>query len=241
MRFIFIPVTLLAALQFCYAQKTELTITAATGLFFFRGSGAVNNTTVYTSAFYSPGSSALNPYGKKAGFSYTVGLQLQRLTSKKIIYGMGLAFEALTSRASIDSVYESPEVILSQYRTIYPAKGITRLHNNFITFAAFAGHRYNYKRIFFDITAGLELGLYLNGRSTGTADYNIVNSKRHLQFDNAIEMPAVDIRPAVKLKIMYNKLGLAAGYSAGLSNFRRDGKTKAFTSFLQLGIVYQLK
>ena len=50
-----------------------------------------------------------------------------------------------------------------------------------------------------------------------------------------------DFRSRIQLKTQLNKVGLLAGYSIGLTNFQTQDNPKAYSSFLRLGVSYQLK
>lgn len=226
---------------FLYAQQTAINVNAWSGVSFFRGDGAAKNSTMTSASFFSPAVTVTNPYGKQAGFSYAVELEVQRLTKTKFIYGAGLGFEALTTKVNIDSVYVEPEVIVFPNHTMYPSNGKVLQHNSFITLHPFAGRRLVCHKISVDIIAGVDLGFCLHSNEKGGATYTVSNNANQLTVNQELARPSIDVRPGVQIKTRYNKWGLAAGYAAGLTNFKAYGNGKAYTNVVKLGMSYQLR
>lgn len=229
----FIVFALSIFVQFSYGQKIEVNFNAYSGLFSFYGNGATSNSWLNMNPYRSPQKYTTNVYGKKSGFSYAFELQAQKIAKNKNIYGLGISFETLTSKVNINTITEEG-IIYWQY----PANGKTTLRNTFITLNPFIGHRFLYHKLTFDLLSGIDLAFCLQSREQGSATNNTKNY--NLQSDNKIENPLMDFRPRVQFKTQYDKFGFIAGYSFGLVNFQTQNNTKAYTSFLKLGISYQL-
>lgn len=220
------------------AQKNEFRINAISGLFSFRGSGTASADWIIDNPQNgSPVVYTRNPYGKKSAFSYSLELQFQRATNSNIIYGAALSFESLTSKVDIDTVFQN-----SFAGSVFPARGSTNLKNNFITLNPFAGYRFGKKEINFDFVAGIDFGACLKSREQGKAeDAGSVNYFTEKVTNNQISKPAIDIRARMQLRVSYQKYGLLAGYSLGLTNYQSKNNLKAYSSFLRFGLSYRLK
>lgn len=226
-------VLLLCAAHVSFAQKSELNISAYSGLFSFRGDGASSRS--YITAFIpsDPGIFTANPYGRKSSFSYSVELQGQRITKQNIIYGAGIAFESLKSKVYSDTMSGGDLVYFVQ-RT--DAK--TTLKNTFVTVNPFAGYRFSHNNIAVDLVGGLDLAFCLRSVEKGETR---PDNENNLSFANKLSKPALDVRPRIHCRIAYKKVGINAGYSLGLVNFQNHYYPKAFTSFLRLGLTYRVK
>ena len=226
---------LLGVTQFSFAQKTEWSFNAYSGLFSFRGNEATSNSKIFSYPFIpAPTNFTENPYGNKSEFSYALELQFQRINKRENIYGLGLAFEVLTSKVTINKVGVSGDPAYLEYA----ATGTTKLRNTFITLNPFVGHRFLANKITFDVLAGFDAALCLASRESGNA---ITNNKEKFTTENSISKPSIDIRPRVQLKMQVNKWGFLAGYSIGLTNYQTQNNSKAYSSFLRFGLSYLLK
>ena len=228
----FIVIIFFTSAQFTYGQKTEINFNAYSGLFSFRGDGGSLNSSINFNPYTTPEKYTSNPYGKKSEFSYAFELQGQRITKNKNIYGLGISFEALTSKVNIDTVTENGIIYLQ-----YPANGKTTLKNTFVTFNPFVGHRYSYGKINFDLLAGFDLAFCLKSKELGNAS---INNKAYATVENDKAKPSIDFRPRIQIRTQINKFGFLAGYSLGLTNYQTQNNLKAHTSFLRLGLSYQL-
>jgi len=228
-----IVIILFVSMQFSYAQKTELSFNAYSGLFSFRGSGATSNSwiTAYTPG--TPSDYTINPYGKKSDFSYSFEIQAQRITKTKNIYGLGVGFEILKSKVNIDTV-NGGDLVYFQH----DANGKTVLKNTFVTLNPFVGQRYSYRNISFDLLAGIDAAFCLKSKEAGQAT---TNNKDYIIVENDKAKPSVDFRPRIQLKTQIKKFGFLAGYSLGLINYQNQNHPKAYSSFLRFGLSFQLK
>jgi len=233
LKFFLIVSVLLVFTQGLFAQKTELNLNTYTGLFSFRGNGSTSNSwiTAYTPAIRSD--YTINPYGKKSSFSYAFELQGQQISTRKNIRGLGIGFGALKSKVGIDTV-NGGDIVYFQHA----ANGRTVLKNTFITLNPFVGHRYSYRRMNFDLLAGVDLAFCLKSKEVGQAT---TNNKEYITVENNKTKPLVDFRPRIQLKTQINKFGFLAGYSLGLTNYQVQNNLKAYSSFLRLGLSFQLK
>ena len=229
----FIVIILLTSVQFSYGQKTEMNFNTYSGIFSFRGDGATTNSWINYSPYTTPDKYTSNSYGKKSEFSYVFELQGQRITKNKNIYGLGIGIEILTSKVNIDTVTENGFLYWQ-----YPANGKATLKNIFMTLNPFVGKRYSNGKMTFDLLVGFDLAFCLKSKEFGKAS---ANNKVYTTIENDKTKPSIDFRPRIQIRTQINKFGLLAGYSLGLTNYQIQNNLKAYTSFLRLGLSYQLK
>lgn len=240
---VFLIYTLICLISVCaYAQKTEFTVNAYSGLFSFRGKGSVT-TTRFSGYYYSPYNSyqIYNPHGKKSAFSYSIEGAISRNTKQNLLYGIAVAYEVLSSAVNIDSAVYYGDFAINEY----DAAGSSKLRNTFLNINPFFGKRFIKNKFRFDISAGFDLAFCLRshekGQATTNPPYNeIINTNRD------ITRPDFDFRPRLQFKASYNKIGILFGYSLGLTNyhFQKDypsDNTKAYTRFFRLGVSYTIK
>jgi hypothetical protein len=214
-------------LHTAYAQPNEWSVQLGSGLFSFRGSGAVSQTGI---AIGSPG--LVNPYGRNSGLSYGLTGQWQHVDQTGLILGIQAGYESLTSRTSI--------LYISGDFTSNPANGIVRLRNTYVNLYPFVGKRVGTKRAGLDITAGIDL-------ASGLASIGSIS----LEGDNLLKdyvsaidysMPTVDIRPRVNLTGYYRTVGLSAGYSLGVLSYTpssRSDATQVYSQYWRAGVTYR--
>ena len=241
-KFFYITIILLISVQFSYGQKTEINFNVYSGLFSFRGEGAASKSLIYYDDFDGPVTKYTDdPYGKGNGFSYALEFQWQRVTKRKNIYGLGISSEELTSKVNIDRILISGDPADFQY----PASGETKLKNTFITLNPFVGHRYAYYKITIDLLAGFDLAFCMKSKEDGSATTSSATTSNidhfNVNVDNERPKPSIDLRPRIQIKTQINKFGFLAGYSLGLTNYSPQNNSKAYSSFLRLGLSYHLK
>ena len=232
MRSILLLILSLAFASFSYSQKTELRANAYSGLFFFRGTGSMPTSTIYVSddhGYYNP-----MPYGRKSAFSYALELQAQRVSKQNHLYGVGLGFERLTSRARVDSSYYT-------FFGKKPDTGNVTLANDFVTLYPYIGQRFNANKISIDLQLGVDLAF-----STRVYDKAKLTREKEITYSEKMNNYPLDIRPRLQLNAYHNRMGVSIGYSVGLKNvYKYDNpyfvNNKAYTNFLRVGISYKLK
>lgn len=229
----FIAITLFVSTQLSYAQKIEINFNANSGLFSFRGVGSSSTSWINFNPYTTPNTYTSNPYGKKIGFSYALEFQGQRVTKIKNIYGVGISFEKLSSKVHIDTVTQNGFIYWQ-----YSADGKTSLKSTFVTLNPYVGHRYFYRKIRFDLLAGVDLAFCLNSKEMGSAT---ASNESYVTVENNKTKPSIDFRPRIQIKTQINKFGFLAGYSLGLTNYQTQKNPKTYSSFLRLGLCYQLK
>ena len=229
---LFILLSLCSAGSYCFAQKTELRLNAYSGVFFFRGNGSTTYSTVHVSddiGYFNP-----MPYGRKSSFSYAFEFQVQRVTKQKHLFGMGISFERLKSRAVVDSTSYT-------FVGYQQGSGHVTLANTFMTLNPYIGQRFIANKFTFDIMAGIDFAI-----STKVHEEAKVTSDNDATYNKSKSNYPVDFRPRLQINASYNRIGILAGYSIGLRNlysypnpFFSD--KKAYSNFLRLGMSYRLK
>ena len=215
------------------AQQTEYSIQLQSGLFSFRGKDAAKVTSISVNDVSGYPNMTWKYYGKNPGFSYSIEAGIKRITRRKCLYGLGLAFESLQSKVDINNVF--------YFGGSEEASGKTRLTSQFINFNPYFGKRIMTKRVMLDFTAGLDLGVCMKSHEKG---YAMTITGNYLTTDNEVQKPPLDIRARIQLTAYCKRFGFLLGYSLGMTNYyghRNGGDPEAYSRFLRSGISYRLK
>lgn len=149
-----------------------------------RGNGSTSTTTVNVSdniGYYNPTS-----YGRKSGFSYCFELQAQRVTKLKYLFGFGVSYGNLKSKAIVDSFYDDIGK--------RPAAGKVLMANTFITVNPYIGQRFVVGNITFDALIGIDWSF-----STKVCEEAKVISFNQVYRLQKADFP-IDIRPMIQTK-----------------------------------------
>lgn len=234
-----LSIAILSAGQSSYSQKTEIKVNAYSGLFFFRGSDAASTSVIHTGD--APMYWTDETFGKTPAFSYSVSLQAQRVTKQNHLFGLEIGWEELKSRTRVDTV--TCNFCLPGH-SVELVKGHETTATSFLNISPYVGQRWNAGKITLDLTAGVDLAVCTKVQDISryalrnSSDYGGVKyNKRH---------PDLDVRPRLQINAYYNRIGVIAGYSLGLTNFQLIDNhayynREAFTNFLRLGVGYRLK
>ena len=214
-------------------QQVDLGVSFNSGLFSFAGPSAASSSSIN---FNEDDKSAYtnNPYGSKNGFCYGVSGNLKAIAKTGFIFGLDLGYEALKSKIAIETISTSG--------TQLPATGETFIHYDFINLFPFIGYRLAaHKKIFFDITAGLDNAICLTATEKGKATASD-NSQYTTELDR--KTITTDIRPRIQFSANYKRAGIYVGYSLGLRNYLVDdvgGTNECYSRMIRFGISYRLK
>ncbi|WP_093833139.1 hypothetical protein [Spirosoma endophyticum] len=212
-----------------YGQRIESSIQVGSGLFSYRGPNSVNET-----GLNANGNSFIsNPYGRASGASYSLSGQIQSVTKCKLIYGIQVGYEQLTSRVAITK-------IIGDFSNS-PTNGRGSLQNQYVNLSPFVGKRFGDARFSVDATLGLDAAIGLRSRESWMLD--TYNSSFQTPAAPSQRIPDVDFRPRLNLTGYYKAFGLSAGYSYGLSNYLANRYTdaKVYSQFWRAGVVYRIK
>ncbi len=215
-----------------YGQHTEFSVQAGSGLFSYRGPGAVRETTLLLLGGGAP--VLTNPYSNNSGFSYSLAGQVNRITKSRFTFGIQAGYESLASRTTdILSIYGVDNAL------IVKTAGYATLRNQCVNLHPFVGKRFGNERISLDLTAGTDLGFVLSSHER--SELNGI-SGYYTATDRDQRHPAIDIRPRLNLTGYYRAFGLSLGYSHGLTNYASSpfDNNKIYTRMWRVGVVYRL-
>ena len=223
-----------------YGQSTEYSFHLTSGFAAYRGSAAAEGGTALTVPdpfdvyLYSDREEPYteNPYGTTLGSSYGLAAQMQRVTAKGSVWGVQTGYEVLRSRARITHVFD-------QVDSGSNSTGYTSLFNHGINTHPFFGHRFAVKSTQVDLTAGPEVSFLLRSHEEGDAKTGSKTYSTRLDHGH----PDLDVRARVNLTTYYKHIGLALGYSHGLTNYRKNQAGVIGEAYLQafrLGLIYRL-
>lgn len=223
-----------------HGQSTEYSLHLHSGFAAYRGSGAAGEGSVITvpdplgvfliSDRDEPYTD--NPYGTTLGLSYGLAAQVQRVTAKGHVWGLQTGCEVLSSRARIHHVFDQHDFGIG-------STGYTALFNHGITTHPFFGHRFAVKSTQVDLSAGPEVSFLLRSHEEGKAKSDYSTYSTSLDHGH----PDLDVRARVNLTTYHKHIGLALGYSHGLTNYRKNEAGVVGEAYLQafrLGLVYRL-
>jgi hypothetical protein len=229
----------LISLANVFGQKTEFRASLNSGLFSYAGTYATGTTSIYCDMYTKSGFTE-NPYGVKSGLCYGLSFNFKRLSRMNHFWGLDLGYEILRSNVSINTVYEYIATSSNSFNVTntYNATGQTFLNNSYINLDPFIGHRYKFKQINFDLTAGVDMEYCLTSAEKGNATTS--DGTKYTTFENYKSTP-LEIRPRIHLQIGYKKMGLYFGNSIGIARSYRKGYFgyyKVPSNFIRFGITY---
>lgn len=226
-------VVFLLVAQFSFGQTNRLSVQASSGFFSFGGESASRKSSINISDVASIPNYTNSPYGTRSGFSYGIGIHVQKITSRNFIYGLQMSFESLESKLTIDNAYGEINWTVEH--------GEATLTSRFINLFPSIGQRVNLlKNVDSDFLLGSDLGIGLSSKerySVGTGQGSNVSGTYER------EIPGIDFRPRIEFVNYYKSIGFTVGYSYGLTNYLRnmDGANRdARSRYLRLGISYRL-
>jgi len=225
-----------------FGQKTEFRASLNSGLFSYTGLSATGTTSIYCDKYTKSGFTE-NPHGVKSGLCYGFSFNFKRLSKMDHYWGLDLGYEILRSSVSINKVYEYIATSSNSFNVTntYSATGQTFLNNSYINLDPFVGHRYKFKQINFDLTAGVDMEYCLKSSEKGNA--TSTDGTKYTTTKNYGSVP-IEIKPRINLQIGYKKIGLYCGYSIGIArSYHKDflGYYKVPSNFIRFGATYLIK
>lgn len=182
---------------------------------------------------------ANNPLGNRSGLSFQFYEAVKKVTKRNFLWGLTLELQSLQSRKQIRNAFD---VV---HDTLFAATGHSKLRNTYIDLFPHFGHRIILKKIYLDITGGLELAMnFFGGHEKAsaeiisthqllTADFSSRSSPVFVPFDGRIRLHSL---------LGYHQWGVTLGYSWGLINIDGSGSgNSSHSRYASLGIVYTLK
>jgi hypothetical protein len=219
-----------------FGQKTEYRVSLNSGLFSLAGRSAESTSYINFDNFVNTGYTN-NPFGSGIGVGYGLSGNLKRVSKKNLVVGFDLGYEYLRSKILINEI-----VFYPGNSTMYSANGKTFLNNSFINLFPYIGHRFNSKKIDFDIIGGFDIGYCLKTHEAGNA-----TDSSGTKYTASLDKKRIntDIRPRVQFSLDYRKVGAYVGYSYGLKNYSKgyvDGQDdgESYARLVRFGLTYQI-
>ena len=225
------------------AQHIELNFQAYGGLFHYSG-GTTSTESVVNLTSINGQNSSNNPFGSNNAYSYGLGAQVTVVNKSGLLFGLKAGYEVLRSSLNINGLYFNynyePGTIFYDINRAnqIDANGQTILTSNQIVISPFIGYRIKINKIKVDLTPGLDIGFNFKGVEKDEAID--ATGKSYLTSFSINNIPT-DIRIKFGSAVNYQRYGLTAGFSQGLTNLNRNvANNSANSEFLQLGISYKL-
>ena len=161
---------------------------------------------------------------------------LQRVSKHHFITGINLGYELLASKTSIGEIAGYTGNTTYQYG----ASGSTALKFNFINLHPYVGYRFTLSQISLDLTGGFDVAHCLSTNEDGSAED--VNGK---SYTTSLDRKTIktDIRPRVQMAANFRRLGVYAGYSYGLRNYKAGyvgGINQCQARLVRFGVTYRI-
>jgi len=206
-----IMLTLLTA-ALGYGQQTEFSAHLNSGLFSFRGESASRYSHFNLSDIVGEPAYTNNPYGKKSGLSYGIGVQVKRVTDSKLFFGFQPSFESLSSKIDIEYALGDTRVEFEKGKTIF--------NHKFINLYPFIGKRYHFIDVIrTDISIGFDFGFCLSAKEKGKGT---TDTGEKITTSTERTYPSRDLRPRIELVNHYRNYALSIGYAWGFSNYTNE-------------------
>lgn len=220
-----------------FAQKIEITGGVHTGIMHFAGDGTESSSSINGAG--ESGAYTNNPFGNKNGTGFGGDIQAQLVVLNSFLVGVQGGYEALKSKVDITSGNA-----LTPGGTIdFKLTGSTELKANCVNINPYIGYRLPTPVIRIDLLAGFDFAHLTSFKEKGSAkDANgttFTTNRDRKNTDNDS-----DTRLRFGLAARYNRVGITANYSHGLTNYLADyvggPMRNAHTEILRLGISYQI-
>ena len=237
---------ILCACNDLLAQKVEISIQAYSGLFHYAGNGSASTTDIAQSG-PPVHDYTTNPYGNKNGFSYGTGLQAQRVSKNGFIVGLGVNYEILRSKVTINNFnpgffYASAQ-LYGYGPVVSQVNGSAFLQDQSINLSPYIGYRLKFKKTSIDLLPGIDIDLNLSSYDKGEATVTYLSppSGVHRANNKRPDAPA-DVRLKFGGALNYKRLAFTASYAHGLINYNKDmpGDFNVHSELIRFGIAYKL-
>ncbi|HEY8897999.1 MAG TPA: hypothetical protein VIM79_24405 [Niastella sp.] len=218
-----------------FAQHTEYRISLNPGLFSFKGRSSESVSSInYTERLHTGYTN--NPYGSKNGLGYGISGNVKRVGKRNLVFGIDLGYERLRSKVTINRIDDNAGIAAVQYN----ASGKTFLNYDFLNFQPFVGYRFIFRSLQLDVTGGVDLAHCLKAKEKGNA-----TAENGIAYKTTVNRETIktDIRPRLQLAADYHRLGVYAGYSLGLVNYKTGyvgGVNESYARVFRFGVTYRL-
>ena len=211
-------------------KKLSLSVFTGSGISFFRGPGAVNNSVYYRNGLLFPNDidTMANPYGKKPFTNFLAGLQADITLSPKWILLLSSQYEHSGGKLTGDSVI-SPSGSIK-------ANGTCRRYYDFISVNPQIGRMVFQKKVTLTLHTGIEYTLKLN--IGNRFDYTDQNGRKNSIGKTGGEPEVNDFRLTFGASIKRKKWSLDLNFKNGLSNYNKNGNGKVFEKLLHIRLLY---
>lgn len=122
-----------------------------------------------------------------------------------------------------------------------PSSGKTNLNFSFLHAFPYIGYRIPAGSFILDVALGADIAYCATARESGSAitmdgyEYTTSENRKTINFD---------LRPRMQISMWYKRIGIYAGYSLGIINYKSGyigGTNEAWSRMIRFGIGYQLK
>lgn len=235
-RLLALPVLLLATQAF--GQQVEYSGRASASFSNFRGTNATSSSVVNYNTSDLGSSSTLNPYGKHLGAGFGASGRVQHVGKAGLLTAFDLGYDFMQARTAISSVNYNNSV--AGYSR--PTSATTHLYTQTVSAFASVGWRLRGKALALDALVGPELACLLTAReaSSGTTTTGEWSTDTKRSPANSL-----DFRLRGDLTVWRKRVGLAASYAYGFTNYEPHTSAisapQANAGLIRVGLAYRFK
>ena len=204
----------------------------------FRGANAASSSVVNYNASELGTSSTVDPYGKHLGAGFGASVRAQRVGKAGLLTALDLGYDYMQARTTISSVNYNNSV--ASYNRATTAT--THLYTQSLAAFAGAGWRLQGKALALDALLGPELAYVLTARETSSGTTTTGQWSTDTKRSPA---NSLDFRLRGDLTVWRKRVGLAASYSYGFTNYAPASSAttnpQAYAEAVRVGLAYRLK
>lgn len=170
-------------------------------------------------------------WGGNLASGYSAGIQAQYVAKSGFITGLQVAYENLRSDEHIVSMDAQGPTIGQFY-----------FQSDYVNLNPYLGYRFSIRFIKIDLMPGMDIAVDGKAHGYGNAFYG----GNAYTFTQAYGDIKSDIRARLGATAWYKRIGLAASYSRGLSNFQYTGPNnltpgaKTYSQVIRLGLILRV-
>ena len=224
MRKLFLIILLTTAINILFAQQNEWRLGANTGISFFTGNGAKENSSINYDSYTN------SPLGKHPAPSYGIGGDFKHLYRNNFILGGGLGYENLRTKVNLTRNFPLSGKI-----------GKTLMNNHSIYIDPYIGYRFPLNKFSLDVIGGFDFAYMF--KCIEKAEYKNENGETK-KLTNDRNYIYLDCRLRLQTNFNYKRISLNISYSYGLRNyyFGFDGGKTPHSNInaLRVGLQYRI-
>lgn len=215
------------------SQKTiSLHATVGSGVSYFRGSGAVDNSIFYRNGQPFPNSidTPGHQFGRRSVTNFMAGVQ----ANLRLIPSLILTVDALLEHSGGELTIDSVRTPSGNFKT----NGEYKRKYNFLSINPQLGRRISIGPAGIRVSAGVDYCLKLSRNVV--CNYTDLNGQKNSIGGSGGEPEINDIRLTAGLTVNFKKIGLNVVYKHGVLDYMRDRPGQVYSRLVHVRLLYRL-